>query len=341
MSSQINPLDVNELFPVAGVDNSSEGFRTNFSAIKNNFTITKREMDDLINKVVVKAPLTYGNANAVNNNFNSEVISNAVLMSISDSYNNTGVQNTSGNVTVDFLLGNYHRITLSGSGTATVVQIINLPSTATHIELHLQVIVTDITNTLSFDGTYFLGKEVVGITQTANTIKFSSIGTYEFVVSRYTTGANVFITEPSSREVHSSVSYLQNNSVTTNSSLSSTGLTFIAQGNVHYGFSAILPIIHDSNSATQTISVSFDAGNCTAVVEQQAGPNTAFSAGTITTTNATTANVTVSGAGTARFAKVKGTFFHSTVANIAISFSTSAGNLTILSGGYLKFERLN
>ena len=38
MASNIVPGNVNGTFPTAGQDNSSQGFRDNFTAIKNNFT---------------------------------------------------------------------------------------------------------------------------------------------------------------------------------------------------------------------------------------------------------------------------------------------------------------
>ena len=38
MASNIVPGNVDGTFPVAGKDNSSQGFRDNFTAIKNNFT---------------------------------------------------------------------------------------------------------------------------------------------------------------------------------------------------------------------------------------------------------------------------------------------------------------
>ena len=47
MASNIVPGNVDETYPVAGQDNSSQGFRDNFSAIKTNFTNAKTEIEDL------------------------------------------------------------------------------------------------------------------------------------------------------------------------------------------------------------------------------------------------------------------------------------------------------
>ena len=47
MASKIVPGNVDGTFPTAGQDNSSQGFRDNFSAILTNFTEAKSEIEDL------------------------------------------------------------------------------------------------------------------------------------------------------------------------------------------------------------------------------------------------------------------------------------------------------
>lgn len=47
MASNINTTNINESYPVAGVDNDSQGFRDNFSTIKNNFVSAKSEIEAL------------------------------------------------------------------------------------------------------------------------------------------------------------------------------------------------------------------------------------------------------------------------------------------------------
>ena len=48
MASKIVPANIDGTFPKAGQDNSSQGFRDNFSAINTNFTEAKSEIEDLI-----------------------------------------------------------------------------------------------------------------------------------------------------------------------------------------------------------------------------------------------------------------------------------------------------
>jgi hypothetical protein len=47
MSSQINPTNIDILFPIAGQDNDTQGFRDNFNNIKNNLNIAKTEISAL------------------------------------------------------------------------------------------------------------------------------------------------------------------------------------------------------------------------------------------------------------------------------------------------------
>jgi hypothetical protein len=58
MSSQITTDNIDGTYPIAGQDNDSQGFRDNFTNIKNNFAYAKSEIDDLLSKVVVKSALS-------------------------------------------------------------------------------------------------------------------------------------------------------------------------------------------------------------------------------------------------------------------------------------------
>ena len=75
MASNIVPGNIDGTFPVAGQDNSSQGFRDNFTATKNNFTTTKSEIEALQTSSV---------ANNVANSFNDNVVSRAVLKDTSE-----------------------------------------------------------------------------------------------------------------------------------------------------------------------------------------------------------------------------------------------------------------
>jgi hypothetical protein len=111
MTSQVNPNNIDGSYPVAGQDNDSQGFRDNFTNIRNNFTFIKSEVEDLQNKAVLKSSLTNS---TLNNDFAGNAISNATLTSWRETYNN--VTNTaSGAITIDFANGNFQKIGITGA----------------------------------------------------------------------------------------------------------------------------------------------------------------------------------------------------------------------------------
>ena len=57
MASNIVPGNIDGTYPKAGEDNSSQGFRDNFSAINTNFTEAKSEIEDQRLTKPVKMPL--------------------------------------------------------------------------------------------------------------------------------------------------------------------------------------------------------------------------------------------------------------------------------------------
>lgn len=77
MGSSIISSTIDDTYPVAGQDNDSQGFRDNFNIIKTNFGHAKDEIEDLQDKVILKAPLD--GESEVNNNFAGEIISNAAF----------------------------------------------------------------------------------------------------------------------------------------------------------------------------------------------------------------------------------------------------------------------
>ena len=72
--SQINTNGINTNYPVPGQNNSSQGFRDNFSQIRNNLNTAANEITDLQNKAVLKTAL---NNTVLNNDMANTLISNA------------------------------------------------------------------------------------------------------------------------------------------------------------------------------------------------------------------------------------------------------------------------
>jgi hypothetical protein len=77
MASNIDDISINQAFPVAGQDNDSQGFRDNFSVIKQNFVDAKAEIEALQDNTAKK--------NAANN-FLGNNITNANLVNNTNNY---------------------------------------------------------------------------------------------------------------------------------------------------------------------------------------------------------------------------------------------------------------
>ena len=69
MASNINYIAIDETFPIAGRDNDSQGFRDNFSVVKNNFAEAKGEIEDLqLNTARLDAANDFNGENLLNFN---------------------------------------------------------------------------------------------------------------------------------------------------------------------------------------------------------------------------------------------------------------------------------
>jgi hypothetical protein len=111
MASQINTNGINVNYPTPGINNSSQGFRDNFSVIKNDLDIAATELSDLQNKAVVKSALT---GVTLTNDMANTLISNASTRSFrATTYNLGGA--LSGVVTINASLGDVQYGTLAPS----------------------------------------------------------------------------------------------------------------------------------------------------------------------------------------------------------------------------------
>lgn len=110
MTSTINTGSIDVNYPIPGVNNNSQGFRTNFATIKNNLTTAATEISDLQNKAILKAALT---GTTLNNDMANAQISNALTLGFRASTYNLG-NNLSGVVTVDITNGDVQYGTITG-----------------------------------------------------------------------------------------------------------------------------------------------------------------------------------------------------------------------------------
>lgn len=89
--SAINTNGIRTNYPVPGVNNDSQGFRDNFTSIKNNLDSASTEITDLQNKVILKSAL---NNSSLNNDMANTLISNALVKSFRASTFNLGTNIT-------------------------------------------------------------------------------------------------------------------------------------------------------------------------------------------------------------------------------------------------------
>jgi len=111
MTSQIISETIAAEYPVAGVDNDTQGFRDNFSIIKAGLTTAKSEITILQNNT---AKLNQSN------DFKGSPINDAELALITEKYFNAGTKTSGDNIS--FLNGHYQRISINlddiaGAGT--------------------------------------------------------------------------------------------------------------------------------------------------------------------------------------------------------------------------------
>lgn len=111
--STINTNGINTNYPVPGENNSSEGFRTNFTSISNNLDTAGEEITELQQKSVLKTALT---GIPLSNDMGNTLISNAAVRSFRATTYNLG-NALSGTVLVDTSLGDVQMGTVTGNVT--------------------------------------------------------------------------------------------------------------------------------------------------------------------------------------------------------------------------------
>jgi hypothetical protein len=114
-TSNINYTAITTTYPVAGVDNDSQGFRDNFTAISAGLAQAKTEITALQTNAVLVADLT-SNASTVNNLLGS-TISNGLYNEFYAVYFDGGTVPTSANI--DLNNGGVQKFTLGGNPTLT------------------------------------------------------------------------------------------------------------------------------------------------------------------------------------------------------------------------------
>jgi len=154
MASQIISDTLDAAYPVAGVDNDTQGFRDNFSIIKAGLGIAKNEITILQSNT---AKLDQSN------NFDGSVIASAELsLSTHSSRNPLTINSGSSNLEISFLEGHYQTIALATDATFMLT---DWPTRDNGVYVSKM--------TVEFKGSDSTVHEI-GLTTNAGTIKYSS-----------------------------------------------------------------------------------------------------------------------------------------------------------------------
>ena len=189
MASRIVPTNIDGTFPVAGQDNPSQGFRDNFTNIKNNFTFARNEISDLQDKVIVKSALA---GTTLDNDMTGTQLVHPQLKSWTQALVDLGA--ISGNVTIPFSSGNFQKITTAGSISLTLN---DWPTTVTGYGLvRVWIVATDVAHTVTLPTNVDIGaNDIAGYNPANHTITFDAAGNYVFDFSSIDSGANFLIAD--------------------------------------------------------------------------------------------------------------------------------------------------
>jgi hypothetical protein len=169
MASNIVPGNIDGAYPVAGQDNSSQGFRDNFTAIKNNFTQAASEITSLqTNKASLDAT----------SNFGDNLIIRAVLRDTAETVYAHGTV-SAGSISLNHENGHYQTATITAN---TTFSFVNFPVANTLGRIILDITVAAGATNLIFPTAVIKADNVYGSDGTSDTVA-PGLGRvlYEFV----------------------------------------------------------------------------------------------------------------------------------------------------------------
>jgi hypothetical protein len=127
MTSAINYSAIATGFPVAGQDNDSQGFRSNFGAISAALSTAKDEITNLQSKAMLKSSLTA--VETATNDLNGSTIADGKLQGMATVVGSAITDNT----TLSFSNAGFY-YSLFQDNTAKTIQLAGIPSFATEAE---------------------------------------------------------------------------------------------------------------------------------------------------------------------------------------------------------------
>tara|TARA_B100001564_G_scaffold346500_1_gene346285 strand:- start:705 stop:1271 length:567 start_codon:yes stop_codon:yes gene_type:complete len=180
MASSIVPANVDGTYPKAGQDNSSQGFRDNFSATKNNFQFAKDEIEDLQTNKASKDG---------SSNFADNEVSRAKFKDTSQTVFAHGSV-SGGAVTLNHENGHYQTLTVTANTTFTIT---NFPPTGALGRIILDITVAPTsTGVLTFPSAVIKADNVHGSDGTSDQIT-TGLGRFLFELMSPDGGATILM----------------------------------------------------------------------------------------------------------------------------------------------------
>lgn len=184
MASNINATNIDNNYPVAGQDNNSQGFRDNFTNIRNNLAAAASEITDLQNKSVLKRALTDAE---LDNDFAGTIVQNVELRGKRESVVSLGT--ISGNVDIDYASGSFFTLTTGGNVT---LEFNNPTPDETTTVFTIRIVVSNVSHELTLPDAVSIGTTNLR-GYNSDVITFDETGTYEFQFETIDSGSNYAI----------------------------------------------------------------------------------------------------------------------------------------------------
>lgn len=141
--SNINTSTIQANYPIAGINNSTQGFRDNFNNIKLNLDITSTEITELQSKSILKSALS---DTLLDNNLDNTLLSNALIKGFREVTNNLG-SNLSESVIIDVSKAPIHHGTIIDN---VAISFVKWAPVGTHCTVELQFTVSNPLATITF-----------------------------------------------------------------------------------------------------------------------------------------------------------------------------------------------